>query len=261
MDSVPRFSQSLEAYVAHRPAYPDQLFGLIRKVVPLDRRMRAVDLGAGTGLSALPLCGWFRDVIAVEPDEKMAGVIREQSAKVSVHTVQAEEFIAAPGSVDLVTCGTSFHWMDGPRVLANAVRWLRPRGILAIYTYWFPRPRGPADDLIQRELHTHWDAFRHDRLRDTAYSRRTFESCAELEPIEKHEIPNVVDASVEWLLGFLCSTSYVAAYLKSLADAETYWKEFEFEMRRAAPSGQIEVDLSLELFLARKREASIEMRR
>jgi SAM-dependent methyltransferase len=252
MESVPRFSHSLEAYVAHRPAYPDSLYDLILQAVPLDRRARAIDLGAGTGISTLPLCRVFKEVIAVEPDEKMASVIRERPEKIEVHTVAAEEFVQEPGSVDLVTCGTSFHWMDGPRVLAHAALWLRPRGVLALYSYWFPRSRGPVDDIIQREMKTTWDPFRHPRLKDSGYSRRTFEAYTGLEPIEKYEIPNAVDASIEWLLGFMCSTSYASAYIRSLEDPDGYLKNLEAEMRRAAPAGRVEVELKLELFLARK---------
>ncbi|MGH9702201.1 MAG: class I SAM-dependent DNA methyltransferase [Candidatus Acidiferrales bacterium] len=256
MERVPRFSQSLEACVAHRPAYPESLYELIWRELPPDRRRLAVDLGAGTGISTLPLCGKFEKVIAVEPDEKMAAVIRERPEKIDVRAVGAEDFEQEPGSVDLVTCGTSFHWMDGQRVLANVSRWLRAGGIFALYFYWFPRPRGPAREIIKREINTTWEPFRHPRLKDYEYSRRMFDACRSLEPISKHLIPNKVNATVEWLLGFMYSTSYVSGYIRSLENPDEYLRNFEAEVRRAAPDGRLEVELKLELFLARQIRAT-----
>jgi trans-aconitate methyltransferase len=71
MDFEPRFGPIAGAYQAYRPAYPQALFDRILEALPPKNRRRAIDLGAGTGLSTLPLCRWFAEVVAVEPDPQM----------------------------------------------------------------------------------------------------------------------------------------------------------------------------------------------
>lgn len=44
----------------------------------------------------------------------------------------------AEGSVDIVTCSQSFHWMEPEPVIAEVSRLLRPGGIFAIYDYVWP---------------------------------------------------------------------------------------------------------------------------
>jgi len=72
----PDFGRVLDGYVAFRPAFPAALFEPILAVVPVERRQRAVDLGAGTGNSIFPLLPHFKDLIAVEPDLLMAQELR-----------------------------------------------------------------------------------------------------------------------------------------------------------------------------------------
>ena len=142
--------------------------------------------------------------------------------------------------------------MDGPRVLKMWNAGCGPGGVFALYYYWFPQPRGAAGEIIQREINSTWEPFRHPRLKDVEYSRRLFDACTGLEANEKFEIPNAVDATVEWLLGFMYSTSYAGGYIRSLENPDDYLKTLEAEMRSAAPGGRVIVDLKVELFLARE---------
>jgi trans-aconitate methyltransferase len=77
-----RFGPAVDAFRAFRPGYPRELFNLILREVPEERRERAVDMGSGTGLSALPLCQWFREVVAIEPDPQMAAELASKGASV-----------------------------------------------------------------------------------------------------------------------------------------------------------------------------------
>src|SRR5260370_28324749 len=44
----------------------------------------AVDLGAGTGLLSSALAGWAGEVVSVEPDGRMAAVLRQRSPGVHI---------------------------------------------------------------------------------------------------------------------------------------------------------------------------------
>jgi len=215
-----RFGPAVDAFRAFRPGYPRELFDLILREVPEGRRERAVDMGSGTGLSALPLCQWFREVVAIEPDPQMAaelasrgaskGTLKEggENARLTVCNTTAEECELPATSADLVTSGTAFHWMDGPRVLARVREWLRPGGVLAVYSYPVPKLAGSVEAVARREFELHWGQYRHPRLDDENYTGRTFFAHSGLSDLRALKIPKLVHFSRVEAVGFSRSTSF-----------------------------------------------------
>jgi SAM-dependent methyltransferase len=252
MPFEPRFGPAASAYGAFRPAYPAALFERILEEVPARPRERAVDLGAGTGLSALPLCRWFREVIAVEPDAQMAAQLAGRQTNLIVANSTAEEYRLERDSADLVTSGTAFHWMDGARVLENVAAWLRPGGVLAVYSYPFPRMAEPFRGMVRREFELHWERFRHERLREKDYARRAVAAAAGLCDVRVATSPHLVEFNVRQLIGFFSSTSYGSAYLRTLEDPGAYLSGLENAFREASGDAMIPADFTLELILARK---------
>jgi SAM-dependent methyltransferase len=245
------FGSAEPAYSAFRPDYPEALFRLIMEAVPAPHE-RVLDLGAGTGLSALPLAGWFGQVVAVEPDPKMAARLYGLSPRVEVRQCSAEELEEAPGGFELITSGNAFYWMNGEVVISKIVNWLRPGGVLAVYRYGFPEAPPPVQEIVLAELKQHWDAFRHPRLIDEGYSWRVIGSCAGLTKARVLDVANVVPLSARRLVGFFSSTSYGSAYLRTLPSAESYLAGLEEAIRGVAGDSPIEVDFKLELILAHK---------
>lgn len=247
-----RFGAAVEAFRAFRPGYPKEVFEQVLAEVPANRRERAVDLGSGTGLSALPLCQWFREVIAVEPDLRMAADLVGKNERLIVRNLTAEKFDLPPESVDLVTCGTAFHWMNGPLVLAKIREWLRPGGVLAIYNYPVPKLSDAVQAVADREFALHWGKFRHPRLNDPHYVERTFLESSGLQHLQIRKIPNVVYFSPEDAVGFCRSTSYGSAYLRTLADPEPYLHDLLREFQQASQGRPIAADFEITLCLGRK---------
>lgn len=246
------FGKAAVAYSAYRPRYPDTLFQRIFEALSGSRR-RALDLGAGTGLSTQPLCRMFPEVVALEPDERMARALRQLNGNLVVVEQSAEELEAQPGSFDLVSCGNAFYWMDGPRVAASVAGWLRQGGLFAVYRYSFPMAEGPVQDILERELRRRWGGFRHSRLLDEEYSRRVIRKCSAFSPVELETVSNVAHLTSAELVGFFSSTSYGSTYLRTLEDSEKYLRELETEINRVANAPAIAVDFSLELILATRR--------
>jgi SAM-dependent methyltransferase len=247
-----RFGPAVDAFQAFRPAYPPEVFLLIQAEVPEGRRERAIDVGSGTGLSALPLCELFQEVIAVEPDPQMAAALPGRHARLSVRISTAEDCDLPAGCADLVSFGTSFHWMDGPRVLEHARNWLRKSGLLIIYSYPVPRLSGPIQAVVQREFDLHWNSFRHPRLNDQGYTERTFLEHSGMGCHRILKIPNVVYFSPEEAVGFARSTSYGSAYIRSLENPGPYLQELLESFREAARGESIAADFSLSVFLGIK---------
>ncbi len=246
------FGPVASAYSAFRPSYPQRLYDLILAAVPADGRRCAMDLGAGTGQSARPLLQWFQRVIAVEADSRMAAELRNAEPRIEVRVTTAEHCEQPPETLDLVTSATAFYWMDGPRILANVARWLRPGGVLAIYRYHIQQGPPEVRAIFDRELTGNWMPFRNPRLLDHDYTRRTLAASA-FSSFETHTFEHLIPMTVADILGFIRSTSYGGAYMRTLADPEAYLRGLEAEFTRAfsgAPS--LAVTFPVELYLARK---------
>ncbi len=246
--TTPEFGLAGAAYCAFRPEYPPALFDAILAAVGVGRNL-VIDLGAGTGLSTAPLSAHFKRVIAVEPDAAMAKSLAGLADNIVVDPRSAEEFAAEPESADLVTAGNCFYWFDGPAVADRIARWLRPGASFAAYRYRFPGLTGSAKEIIGREDRAHWDEFRHDRLRDQAYTTRTVKGCPAFADVSMHEIPGIRRLTPQALAGFFASSSFASAYARDIGDAD-YFTKLADELE-AACGPTIEADYSVELVLAR----------
>ncbi len=75
-----------------RRARARALAAVIRTSVPLDPLMRAIDIGAGTGLLGMELASDLGEVVLAEPSEGMLAVAREKLASGAWPTVTAVRF-------------------------------------------------------------------------------------------------------------------------------------------------------------------------
>jgi SAM-dependent methyltransferase len=108
----------------------------------------AVDLGAGTGLLSRALARRVPRVIAVEPDERMATVLRTPDPVIEVRQGRGEAIPLPDASADGVFISSAWHWMDPERAVPEIARVLRDGGRFGVI--WTSRDR--EVDWI-RELH------------------------------------------------------------------------------------------------------------
>jgi SAM-dependent methyltransferase len=99
----------------------------------------AVDLAAGTGLLSRVLARQVPSVIAVEPDERMAAVLRSRSPGVRVVRGQGEAIPLADASADGVFISSAWHWLDPARAIPEIARVLRDGGRFGVL--WTGRDR------------------------------------------------------------------------------------------------------------------------
>jgi len=90
----------------------------------------ALDVGAGTGISSRQLADRGVDVLALEPDPRMAELANEKGIR--TQTAKFEEWDASDRTFDLVLFAQSFHWVDPDVALPKARRLLTRRGHLAL---------------------------------------------------------------------------------------------------------------------------------
>jgi SAM-dependent methyltransferase len=140
-----RFSGVAGQYDAVRPRPPADLLSLITQWAGLDRP-DVVDLGAGTGLSAVVWAGSARQVTAVEPsadmrrlaERRIAEAAAGSATRFTVLAATAEDTGLPDGCADVVTASQAMHWFDPDRALPEIARLLRPGGVLAAYDCDWP---------------------------------------------------------------------------------------------------------------------------
>ena len=107
-------------------------------LVPANCRV-AVDLAAGTGLLARRLGRLAGRVVAVEPDPRMAAVLRARSPGVQVVQGKGEAIPLASASVDGVFISSAWHWLDPDQAVPEIGRLLRDGGRFGVI--WTSRDR------------------------------------------------------------------------------------------------------------------------
>ena len=122
------FGSHAAEYERGRPTYPAEL---VAWLVPGDA-MTVVDVGAGTGKLTAALVAPGRTVVAVDPDAQMLAALRGRLPEVETREGTGEALPFPDASVDAVTFGQSWHWVDPTRGSAEAARVLRPGGVLGL---------------------------------------------------------------------------------------------------------------------------------
>ena len=94
----------------HRPPYARKLYDALYALVPDTRR--ALDIGCGPGKITHELARTFEHVDAVDPSIEMLKVAASNSAARNVTWLHATaEDVVLTGTYDLVTAGSSIHWV------------------------------------------------------------------------------------------------------------------------------------------------------
>ena len=133
-DSI--FAGAAPYYARYRLPYPAELIADVVAHYALDGRGRLLDLGCGPGTLTLPLAPHFESVLALDINTEMVDEGRRQATDIATpiewRVMPAEEISPALGTFRLVTCGSSFHWMDRDLVLARIKAVLEPRCGIAL---------------------------------------------------------------------------------------------------------------------------------
>ncbi len=172
----PRFRDDLYrgtacAYDEYRPSYPPALIDDLARRCGASGAGAMLDLACGTGHLSFALHGKFEHVWAVDLEPDMIALVRAKASAAGLTNLRADvsaaDDLSVPArSLDLITLGNAFHRLPRRAVAANALRWLRPGGYLALA--WGGSP-WDGDSPWQRalvELMGHWRARAQAETRD-----------------------------------------------------------------------------------------------
>lgn len=202
------FGENAGEYLAFRPQYPDALFAWLASLAHENRL--AWDCGTGSGQAALGLSNHFVRVLATDEDPRQLELAPKR-ANIDYRPARAEDDLGLRGEVDLISCACAIHWFDLPRFYETATRALRPGGVIAAWTYDWPRTNREPLDLVLRKLKDdilgpYWDeisVFYFNRYENLPFP------FAELEP-PTFETP--IASSLGDLVSFLTTWSAVRKY-------------------------------------------------
>ena len=204
------FSRLAASYATFRPRYPPALFDYLAQSCWL--RELAWDCACGSGQATLDLARRFEAVLATDASAAQLQAAPPQS-NVRYCVAPAAESGLEATSVDIVTVAQALHWFELAPFYAEVDRVLRPRGVLAAWTYGVLHVAGdPIERLMQEfywdTLNSYWPAERH--FVESGYSTLAF-AFAEMTPptfeMQEHW-------SLQQLIGYVRSWSATARYLE-----------------------------------------------
>ncbi len=127
------FGAAASLYESARPSYPQEAVRwMLEPAKKMRETLRVADVGAGTGKLTRVILSLGADVIAIEPDEKMLAVLREELPEAATHVGSAERLPIGDASVDAVVLGQAWHWVNPEIASLEIARVLSPGGVLGL---------------------------------------------------------------------------------------------------------------------------------
>jgi SAM-dependent methyltransferase len=202
----------VDDYIKSRPSYPKELFELLEQGLQLPLTTEIADIGAGTGILSKLLCeAGYQFVYGIEPNEAMYGALQQymrDSPNFAARLASAENTQLESHSIDLITCGQSFHWFDVQAVKSEFRRILRPGGwIVLIWNTW--RKDTPVGTAYEQILLDH--AIDYKQVAHTEQSDDRFDTLWGRKQWEHRQFPNYQNLDLKGLKGRFFSSSYTPA--------------------------------------------------
>jgi SAM-dependent methyltransferase len=248
LNNIQTFSLQSDFYARHRPTYPRELFRYLSSLV--ERQDAAWDCATGNGQAALGLAEFFNRVAAtdISPDQVRQRLLHP---RVTYCVCSAEQTPFASNAFDLIGVAQAVHWFDLGQFYPQAMRLLKPGGVLAVWGYGFFEIEPGIDAMIAKDLlepiDRYWAAG--NRLIMDGY--RTLRL-----PLEEIAAPPAFTMQVEWnleqLLSYLRTWSAVKRYIAERGDDPVSGLEARLNTAWERPDEVKSVRMPLHLQVGRK---------
>ncbi|MGP8162155.1 MAG: methyltransferase domain-containing protein [Candidatus Dormibacteria bacterium] len=152
------FGEAAELYDRARAGYPVALVDDVLSFARIDGdRLRALEVGAGTGKATVAFAARGIEILALEPSPAMAAVAMRNCRgfpRVRIAVSTFEDWPAETGVFGLLFAAQSWHWVDPAVRWVKAAQALQERGVLALMGHrvnWQGEPvRDEMDEIYAR---------------------------------------------------------------------------------------------------------------
>jgi ubiquinone/menaquinone biosynthesis C-methylase UbiE len=195
LNNIQTFSHRSDQYAKHRPQYPEELFAYLSELC--QSHDSAWDCATGNGQAAVSCAKYFAHIEATDISaEQIQNRLVHPKVRYSVFPAEHTPF--ADSSFDLITVATAVHWFDQEQFHREVQRVLKPKGILAVWTYGKFEIEPKIYDVILNELLTPIDPYWANGNRQVLNGYRDLALPFE----EIRDLPAFV-LKLEWTLGQL----------------------------------------------------------
>lgn len=142
VNNIDRFNGFADQYDKFRPIPPHVIVEVLTQYIRKTPSLVA-DLGCGTGLSTFIWQANSKSVVGIDPNREMLEEAIKKCNQMEI-TNTAYQFgygndtNLETNSVDIVTCSSSFHWMEPKSTIKEVLRILKDTGVFAIYQHDHP---------------------------------------------------------------------------------------------------------------------------
>ena len=247
-----QFNKVAKLYANARPTYPRQVYMEILKRNGNVRFEQAVDIGSGAGHSTVGLALISNQVAGVEPGNQLRAEAMNKFTGYRFIQGSGENTTLPDDYADLVTVATAFYWMDREKALREISRIMKPKGILALYRYWFPEITSDANVVLVQHCEKYWDKYWDQRLVCNDDSDTLLTASGLFSDIECLSVKNIWHVTVNDFVRFLRSMSYVSKYLEEIGDvAGDYLTDFSRALTDANGTNMLAVNLDIHMIIAK----------
>lgn len=252
-----KFKGTANYYAQFRPGYPEDFFKYIKTRHSLNTSKRILDVGCGTGQIAIPLSPYVKEVIAMDPEPEMINVAKKISNKLNIKNIHyiiggSNDFSENENSInniDLITFGTSFHWMDGSQTLAKLKDYINPKGgICIVYSQSVWNNPNEWQKIVKETIQDHLGETR--KAGSGTYKKRneTFHDSlkkAGFQSIEKKRYVVDVTRDLDNIVGLIYSMSFSSTYV--LGDKkEKFEQDLKKRLTQFSPNNVFEETITTE---------------
>lgn len=241
---VVSFETVAQEYDRGRPAYPAALYDALGDLEGL----RALDVGAGTGIATRQLLARGAHVVAVDPGREVLARAVEHTPGLAAVVADGVHLPVADGAVDLVCFAQSWHWLDEARRVGEVRRALTPGGRWA---GWWSHARADEEEWFD----VYWAIIEarcpgtHRGQRDTDWGA-TIDRPGWFEVGDRLVFPWTRSITVDDWLTDQASHSYVAGL--DTDDREGLLEALRTVLESAFPEGTMSVRYETWLWIADK---------
>lgn len=237
INSVTRFSNTVENYVKFRPGYPAALVRDIESLCQLNDNSIIAEIGSGTGIFTKLITPYWQ-TFAVEPGEEMRRVADETLANdPNYNSVMgsADRTLLPTDSVDCIICAQAFHWFNNDETKEEFKRILKPSGHVALI--WNLRkndtPFMQSYEAILHKYGTDYKSVKAENISD-----EDIQSFFIPNHVEKTTIDHTQFFDLHGVTGRLLSTSYTPK--KGTPDCQQMLHELETSFKQNQVNESIE---------------------